>query len=430
MARAYKASRGRGVRRGSIPHTLGSNSPTGSVDSPTPVTPPTTLSGPHSASPTRDEVSPTQVESQASMGTDYGPDQNLPTQQRGPRGAYLNKNIPTKPSERTLIHIVDDSHYLEPVVARTITKNFKSNFYGKETQWNLLDENLVEVLYKSFKDRFQHESTVHPDQAREVWVEASKERCRGTWARVRNDCKEKTKSNKPSEWKECKPTFVTAEDWDGILKTWETEKWQKQSIAGAKNRKVVPGDEEGISSYVRHTGGSVSFATHLHRWEEKLGERPCEIKAYERLHKLNKGEGEWCDARSAKVSRMYDETVKTTNNVDSTSGLPFDPKAWLKVIGVPKKKNVYGFAETQEAEKILSHASSSRTKKPSFYNNEAIIESEVNARVEAIIESQVDARVESRIEKMKEELKEERRAEMEQIMKLFSDRQNATSSSE
>lgn len=161
-----------------------------------------------------------------------------------------------------------------------------------------------------------------------------------------------------------------------------------------------------------------------------MGKRPCEIKSYERLHKVNKGEGDWCDARSKKVAETYNDAVKTTDGVDSPSQLHFDPKTWLNVVGIPKKRSVYGFAKTQEAENILNHASSSRPKQPTFYDNEATIESQVNARVEAIIDSQVDARVESRLEKMREEMREERRIEMEQMKKMFYDQQNPTSSSE
>lgn len=154
MAGAYKASRGKGVRRGSLPRTMESNSPKGTHASETPVTPPTTLPAPQPLSPTPDEVSSTQPMSQAAGGTDSdsGSDHNLSSQQRGPRGAYLSKNIPKNPSERILIHIIDNSHYLEPIAARTITKIYKSHFHGTKTQWNLLDKDTVDFLYKSFQD--------------------------------------------------------------------------------------------------------------------------------------------------------------------------------------------------------------------------------------------------------------------------------------
>lgn len=38
------------------------------------------------------------------------------------------------------------------------------------------------------------------------------------------------------------------------------EKWKKRSTAGSANRKLVLGNE--AESYVRHTGGCVSFEIH------------------------------------------------------------------------------------------------------------------------------------------------------------------------
>nr|GEY67503.1 GRAS protein [Tanacetum cinerariifolium] len=51
-------------------------------------------------------------------------------------------------------------------------------------------------------------------------------------------------------------------DWDGILESWMKPKWMRRSKVGDENRKKVPEDVEGTSSYVRHTDGSKSFRAH------------------------------------------------------------------------------------------------------------------------------------------------------------------------
>ena len=107
-----------------------------------------------------------------------------------------------------------------------------------------------------------------PETARHVWEERAKIRFGGLWALVRKNCKKKTNSTNPADWRLVCPEFVHKEDWDGILASWMTEKWKKRSTAGAANRKVVPGDEAG--SYVRHTGGCVSFEIHRTRWVRKI----------------------------------------------------------------------------------------------------------------------------------------------------------------
>ena len=129
-----QATRGKGNRRANISQRL-------IPDSPMPVTPPSTLPAPHSCSPVPNTLSPTPVESQtlvapteAISGTStsmfltlchgfrqifcvltfyvhyfFYTDDDTSTQKRGPRGEYLNRNIPKDPSEKKLIHIIGPS---------------------------------------------------------------------------------------------------------------------------------------------------------------------------------------------------------------------------------------------------------------------------------------------------------------------------------
>nr|GEY76351.1 retrovirus-related Pol polyprotein LINE-1 [Tanacetum cinerariifolium] len=212
---------------------------------------------------------------------------------RGPRGEYLNKNIPKDPSERKLIHIIGPSEYLEACAAISITKDFKAHFRGTQTQWSHLDDEFLDLLYQCFLDRYQYEETVDPKEARKVWVRRAMERCRGTWARVRIKREKKSGSKNKADWKNFRPEFVNvAADWDGILESWMKEEWVRRSKVGAENRKRVLGDVESAKSYVRHTGGSKSFRTHTHQWANESGKRPSNLKLFEKLCKKNRHEGD------------------------------------------------------------------------------------------------------------------------------------------
>ncbi|GJY17549.1 reverse transcriptase domain, reverse transcriptase zinc-binding domain protein [Tanacetum coccineum] len=112
---------------------------------------------------------------------------------------------------------------------------------------------------------------------------------------------------------------------------------------------------------------------------------------FEILHRRNKGKGDWCDTRSEKVMTTYNESIKVVDGgvnlvagvdgvgVGSPSDVSFNPKAWEKAIGDPKKKNFYGHGITQD-QKNLHGQGTSYDSTP--INNEAIIEAQVIARVE------------------------------------------------
>ncbi|GJS19788.1 hypothetical protein Tco_0448420 [Tanacetum coccineum] len=140
----------------------------------------------------------------------------------------------------------DVVYYLEQEVSRMISKDFRGNFNGKQTEWNKLDKNLVEHLYKCFQDPYMYDEPVDPkltDIRDETWIE------------------------------------------------------------------------------------------------------PTKIELFERVHKLNKGKGEWCDARAENVHSKYRDILKEKNTyeveisdegivTDANPPLPapaaFDAQAWVK----------------------------------------------------------------------------------------------------
>ena len=78
------------------------------------------------------------------------------------------------------------------------------------------------------------------------------------------------------------------------------------------------------------------------------------------MHKLNKGKGEWCDARAKNVHSKYHDIVKekNTSEVEMTDeGIatdadpplpvppPFDAQAWVIATGDPQKNCLWIWAD-------------------------------------------------------------------------------------
>ncbi|GJX79795.1 zinc finger, CCHC-type containing protein [Tanacetum coccineum] len=198
---------------------------------------------------------------------------------------------------------------------------------------------------------------------------------------------------------ELDPDNIDQEDWEDILKSWMKPEWQKRSKVGVKNRKKVLGVEAELEE------PEASFKRD-ETWIE-----PTEIELFKRVHKLNKGKGEWCDARGENVHSKYHDIVKEKNTseveisdegitTDANLPLPappaFDAQAWVNATG-DLQKTVYKFGLTKEAENIHKHVKPSSTKKTTFHastsaNNESNNEPEIaklkreNAALKASIE--------------------------------------------
>nr|GEU88606.1 hypothetical protein [Tanacetum cinerariifolium] len=200
---------------------------------------------------------------------------------------------------------------------------------------------MMEMLYKSFQDRYQYEDNVDPEKVRYVWEERAKRRFR-----------------------------------DGILAPWMTEKWKKRSAAaaGVANRKIVPWDEEG--SYVRHTGGCVSFEIHCTRWASFL--KSC---------------------------------TKRTKGVDDIASIPFDDEAWAEATYFTKNNKGFGFRIIKQAQRIYRKAKRSALKRSSAYI----------ARIsdEARIELEVTTRLESRMKAFKIDMKQRVEEQVQEQIKIF-----------
>ncbi|GJX30867.1 putative transposase-like protein [Tanacetum coccineum] len=164
-------------------------------------------------------------------------------------------------------------------------------------------------------------------------------------------------------------------------------------------RRVNPDDGSVTQEFKDGVKEFLEFAFNYQRAlgrRDETGIHPTEIELFERVHKLNKGKGEWCDARAQSVHSKYHDIVKEKNTyeveisdegvaTDPNPPLPappaFDAQAWVNATGDPQK-NVYGFGLTKEAEKIHRQVKPSSTKQSTFHastsaNNESSNESEI-----------------------------------------------------
>ncbi|GKB91455.1 hypothetical protein Tco_0963727, partial [Tanacetum coccineum] len=110
-----------------------------------------------------------------------------------------------------------------------------------------------------------------------------------------------------------------------------------------------------------------------------------DIEFFEKLHKKDKGKGEWGDLRAKRAATKYRDIVKKKNGVDDIVSIPFDDEAWAEATYFTKNNKGYGFGLTKQAQRIFRKAKRSALKRSRAYtsriSDEARIELEVTTRL-------------------------------------------------
>ena len=153
--------------------------------------------------------------------------------------------------------------------------------------------------------------------------------------------------------------------------------------------------------------------------ETELGIEMTEIELFEKLHKKDKGKGDWCDLRAERAATKYCEIVKKKNDVDDLVDIPFDGEAWVEATGFTKNSNGYGFGLTKQADRIYKKAKRSAAKRSRRYTSrmadEAWIESEVNSRLESRMKA-FEADMQQRVQ---EQVQAQVQAQVQEQVKKF-----------
>ncbi|KAK1425243.1 hypothetical protein QVD17_20591 [Tagetes erecta] len=202
--------------------------------------------------------------------------------------------------------------------------------------------------------------------------------------------------------REYPPHKIPRNIWREMYKIWGSEKWQKKSIAGKRNR--ASADRSGKRS--RHTGGSVGFDEHRIRLKTKLGWEPSFGEVFLETHltkeskvklwagelQINNMEGmNFCTARARKAYEAYLIEMKTLYGPSFTKD---DPAVWARVNAGGRWNHVYGIGSTDINHLMTGNLSTSyvpelyqdkiRALETQIQESEARLESERKAMDEAL----------------------------------------------
>ncbi|MQM08470.1 hypothetical protein Taro_041327 [Colocasia esculenta] len=134
------------------------------------------------------------------------------------------------------------------------------------------------------------------------------------------------------------------------LCVWGGEKWNENSPKVKLNRAVHP--EANV-----HTSGSIFFATHKVRLEEKFKRPPQFQELFYQTHK-KKGTDDYISEKAREVAESYSRGMDERYGDDSQRP-ELDLDIWVAASGAPKNGHVYGFGHSLgTARVILSYSSS------------------------------------------------------------------------
>ncbi|XP_058006737.1 uncharacterized protein LOC131182105 [Hevea brasiliensis] len=142
---------------------------------------------------------------------------------------------------------------------------------------------------------------------------------------------------------------------------WSSPEFKAKSHQFTANRcSEIGGVGAGIS---RHTGGSVSHATHADRMEAQLGRRPFPYELFHKTH-TRKGTSDMVDSRAQSIKDAFlalKEQSSQPQEGCSDPPIVDEVALYYQVVGGEKKNRVYGIgSQASIFYPSSSHGSSSR----------------------------------------------------------------------
>ncbi|MQL70167.1 hypothetical protein Taro_002479, partial [Colocasia esculenta] len=128
-------------------------------------------------------------------------------------------------------------------------------------------------------------------------------------------------------WRECAPTWMRRDYWQGLCNIWAEKRWQETSTTMKVNRAANREANKLKSGYV-------SFVTHQFRL------------VFDKTHK-KKGTDQYISDRAREV-------VMTEKYAREEEQPQLDPKVWVAASGAAKKGHVYGFGHSMDTHMVLS----------------------------------------------------------------------------
>ncbi|XP_039140187.1 uncharacterized protein LOC120277413 isoform X2 [Dioscorea cayenensis subsp. rotundata] len=230
-------------------------------------------------------------------------------------------------SRRPRIKLVNGMLHPSDVCARKITFIFKERMDENGYSWKNVSKETKDFYWNEFQKFFVWDESML-SAIKMAWQRKAAERYRALMCSLRKG-KEKSLHVSDSAWK----TWTDA---------WNSPEFKTRCETATANRLTeITGPGSGIS---RHTGGSISHASHADRLRSRLGRDPRPFELFEVTH-TKKGTSMLVDTRAQSVKDRYLELVEQASQTqEGLDELPIvdETALYYDAVGGGKKSRVYG----------------------------------------------------------------------------------------
>ncbi|OMO50456.1 Transposase, Ptta/En/Spm, plant [Corchorus capsularis] len=294
------------------------------------------------------------------------------SEERKSRGRNRGRSIPSDPSQRLPLTVINESDFLEDGVAADITATILNNYNDPYPTWGQYPKPAQIGLWQKFQAKYTWGEGLD-EVVEKIWHTKCSRGLRDAVCRAKKYGCEKAGINPydpNADWskvKSCrhKDCFIPQRVWEILVDDiWSIEKNRKNAENGKRNRNSETG-----GSVTKHTGGSRSFAKHRHDMRGKDGVDPSQLDFFKKTHERKNG-GAFVDKKSKSVSDKYTSSLKEKHGAESYVHVQFDPKAWKDAIGKRSRSHLYGFGSLEGQRVLLRGSSSQRPTVPETQNHQ------------------------------------------------------------
>ncbi|OMP03572.1 Transposase, Ptta/En/Spm, plant [Corchorus olitorius] len=274
------------------------------------------------------------------------------------RGRNRCKPVPSDPSKRTELHILDNTDFKENHVAQDITSMVKDRFNAYYPTFTKFPEGVKSTLWQEFKDKYCWDNNIE-QAVYDIWYAKADKGFKDGVSRARISACRKAgidpfdTTADHTKLKYFRIDWIPAPVWNEFVdKLWSTKEFLEKAARASRSRNTQK--EGGIT---KHTAGPRSFA----KWKDDLakesGKTPTFKEVFNKTHTRRKGqEGDFVDPKSKAVFDKYIVALKEKHG-DAADEVVFDPVAYTNAVNDRNRSHLYGFGGLQKETDILGESS-------------------------------------------------------------------------
>ncbi|OMO78995.1 Transposase, Ptta/En/Spm, plant [Corchorus olitorius] len=266
------------------------------------------------------------------------------TEERKRRGRNHGKSVPSDPSHKLPLTVINESDFLENGVAVDITATILNKYNDPWPTWGQYPQFAKDAFLEKFQAKYTWGEGL--DKVVEtIWHQKCSRGLRDAMCRAKKyGCQKagidpydpNADWSKVKSWRH-KDCFIPQRVWEILVDiVWSTENNRKNAKNGKRNRNSETG-----GSVTKHTAGSRSFAKHKYIMRQKDGKDPSQLDFFKKTHTRKNG-GTFVDSKSESVVDKYTSALKEKHGAESYEQVQFDLKAWTYAIGKRNRSHLYG----------------------------------------------------------------------------------------